>query len=384
MRVAIVHYWLVGMRGGERVLEGLCEMFPDADIYTHAYEPSNISKTIARHRVVTTFVDRLPNARNWYKAYLPFMPLALEQLDLTGYDLVISCESGPSKGVVTRADALHICYCHTPMRYLWDQYHLYRRSRGFFSRLVIPWIAHRLRVWDVTSAARVDVFVANSSAVARRIEKFYRREALVVHPPCDVEAFEARPGPGDFYLWVGQLVTYKRPDILIEAFNTIDRPLVVIGEGEERGRLERRAGANITFMGRAPFEVLKEHYSRCRALVFPGEEDFGIVPVEAMASGRPVIAYRRGGVMDTVVDGVTGVLFEEPTAAGLCAAIRRFEATWERYDANEIARHAQAFNREQFKQKIESVIRSSLPRARRSYNEKNEAVATKDQGPEGG
>ena len=319
-RVALVHYWLVGMRGGEKVLEALCRMFPDADIFTHVYDPNAMSATINAHRVIETAVGRLPMAKRLYQSYLPFMPRALEQLDLTGYDLVISSEAGPAKGVIVSPDAYHLCYCHSPMRYLWDQYHIYRENAGLLSRTMMPLLSHNLRMWDVTSAARVDAFAANSHHVANRIRKYWRRESEVVHPPVDVDAFAPAPEAeiGDYYLWAGELAPYKRPDLAVEAFRKLGLPLLVIGGSEkQRARLAKTAPDNVTFMGKVPFDTLKHHLARCKALVFPGEEDFGIVPVEAMASGRPVIAYGRGGALDTVVDGRTGMLFKDQSVDGL-------------------------------------------------------------------
>ena len=356
LKVAIVHYWLLNMRGGEKVLEALCEMFPGAQIFTHVYDPRAISGSIAEHQVRTTFIQKLPLACKLYKKYLPLMPLALEQLDLTGYDLVISCESGPAKGVITHPAALHVCYCHTPMRYLWDQYHFYRANAGWITRWLMPVLLHRLRIWDVTSAARVDHFVANSTAVVSRVRKFYRREAVCIHPPCDVESFAPSSDRGDFYLYVGQLVAYKRVDLAIEAFNALGKPLVIIGDGEELGRLKKMAGPSISFLGRASFESLKLHYARCRALVFPGEEDFGIVPVEAMASGRPVIAFGKGGALDTVIDGQTGILFEAPTAQALIQAIARFEANESLFNPQALVDHARKFSKEVFMQRLSGQI----------------------------
>lgn len=329
MKVAIVHYWLVGMRGGERVLESLCRMFPEADIYTHVVDRGAISKVIARHAIKTTFISKLPWPRRMYQKYLPLMPLALESLDMSKYDLIISNEAGPAKGIIPGPDCVHICYCCSPMRYIWDQYHVYRHNAGMFTRFVMPPLAHYLRMWDVSSSARVDKFLADSNHVANRINKFYRRPADVLYPPVAIDAFKpaAKNELGDYYLWAGQLVRYKRPDIAIEAFRRTGKKLVVIGEGEERKRLEKGAGDNITFLGATPFSELKKHFARCKALVFPGEEDFGIVPVEVQAAGRPVIAYGKGGALDTVIDGKTGILFPESSVDGLISAIERFEAS---------------------------------------------------------
>jgi len=351
-RVAIIHYWLVGMRGGEKVLESLCRMFPQADIFTHVYQPGNISKVINKHRVFTTSVSRLPFAPKLYQKYLPFMPRALEELDLSGYDLVISSEAGPAKGVIAPPDAPHLCYCHSPMRYLWDQYHTYRNSAGFLTRHLMPHIAHGLRSWDVTSAARVDGFVANSHHVAGRIRKYWRRDSDVVHPPVAVADFAplTTSEPGDFYLWAGELAPYKRPDLAIEALRRLNKPLVVIGGPDKTIRaLKSRASANTTFLGQVPFSVLKDHMARCKALIFPGEEDFGMVPVEVMASGRPVIAFGRGGALDTVSDGKTGLLFRDQSVDGLIAAIEQFEAQGlDRLDPNGLIRHASQFDEPAF------------------------------------
>ncbi|MEL6416747.1 MAG: glycosyltransferase, partial [Pseudomonadota bacterium] len=328
MRVALVHYWLTNMRGGERVLETFCEMFPQADIYTHVVDRSKLSDTLNRHEIKTTFVSNLPFAKSQYQKYLPFMPRALEELDLTGYDLVISSESGPAKGVITSPDAFHLCYCHSPMRYIWDLYPHYLGTAGLLARQVFPGIAHRLRKWDVTSAARVDQFIANSNFVARRIRKFYRRDSEVVFPPVAVSEFaQARQaGPGEYYLAAGEMVGYKRFDLVVDAFTKLGAPLVVVGEGEQMKALQQRAGQNVKFVGRVKFSELKQRFGECKALVFPGEEDFGMIPVEVMAAGRPVIAYGKGGALDTVVDGKTGILFGEQTVDSLIDAVSRFEA----------------------------------------------------------
>lgn len=329
MRVAIVHYWLVGMRGGERVLESLLRMFPDADLYTHVLDREAMSETILRHRITTTFIQRLPFGRRWYQKYLPLMPLALEALDLTDYDLIISNEAGPAKGIIPAPEAFHLCYVNSPMRYVWDKYYVYNRMAGWLTRRIMLPLASYLRTWDATSAMRVDAFVANSSYVAQRVQKYYRRESTVVAPPVAATDF-APVSPDevdDYYLWAGELASYKRPDLAVEAFRQSGRTLVVIGDGSERKRLERLAGSNIRFLGKVPFETLRHHMARCRALVFPGDEDFGIIPLEVQASGRPVIAYGRGGVLDTVVDGETGILYTQNSAEGLLAALARFEAS---------------------------------------------------------
>ncbi len=356
VRVALVHYWLVGMRGGEKVLEALGELYPDADIYTHAYAPDKISESLRRHTIRTTFVGRLPRATRAYQSYLPLMPLALEQLDLRAYDLVISSESGPAKGVLTSPEALHVCYCHSPMRYAWDLYHDYAREAGPLKRLVMPALMHYLRLWDHAGAARVDHFVANSHHVARRIRRHYGRDAQVVYPPVDTAAFPVGHARQDYYLFVGQLVPYKRADLAIEALGSLGRRLVVIGAGEQAAALRRAAGPHVELLGWQPASVLAEHYARCKALVFPGHEDFGMVPVEAMAAGAPVIAYGRGGALETVVDDETGILFHEQSAASLRDAVLRFEARPGGFSPEVMARHAARFGRERFSTEMRQLV----------------------------
>ena len=360
MRVAIIHYWLVGMRGGEKVVEELCKLYPQADIFTHAYNPAAVSPLIRSRNVVGSFVSRLPFARSLYKSYLPLMPIALEQLDLRGYDLIISSESGPSKGVVPPAGALHICYCHSPMRYIWNMYHDYRERTGLLQRVLMPAITHYLRIWDALTATRVHHFLANSHCVAERLQTYYGRRSVVIHPPVDVDAFEvvAQEERGDYYLMVGELVKYKRADLAVEAFNRTGRKLVVIGGGDMLSRLRDLAGPSVTILGPQPFAALRWHYARCLGLVFPGEEDFGIVPVEAMASGRPVVAFDRGGVRESVIEGVTGTFFKEQTVEAIIAAVERCDATC--YDPQAIVRRARDFAADRFRAEVSSFVEECL------------------------
>ena len=361
MRVAIVHYWLVNMRGGERVVEALCELYPEADIFTHVYAPERMSETIRRHRVQTTLIGKLPWARRLYQSYLPLMPFALEQLDLRAYDLVISSESGPAKGVLTRPDALHLCYCHTPMRYVWNMYQEYRQGLSGAKRWLMAALLHPLRQWDVTSAARVDHFVANSHNVARRIRKYYRRDAMVIPPPVDLERFgaAATTTPAeDFYLCIGQLIPYKQVGLAVRAFNALGKRLVVIGEGKQRDELGRLAGPGITFLDRVDDATLRSYYARCRALIFTADEDFGIVPLEAMAAGKPVIAFGKGGALETVVPGRTGLLFPEQTPESLAEAVLRFEQVEHRFDPADIAAHAATFSKAHFKRSFLQFVAS--------------------------
>ena len=347
-RVAIVHYWLVTMRGGERVLERMLRLFPQADVFTHVYDPAAMSDTIRAHKVTTSFIQRLPGSRRHYHSYLPLMPMALEQLDLRGYDLVISSESGPAKGVIAAPDALHLSYVHSPMRYLWDHYHDYRAAAGLVSRTVMPLLCHRLRAWDVGSAARVDRILANSHFIQRRIAKAWRREASVVHPPVDVDLFSQAEAVGPAYLWVGQMVPYKRPDLAIDAFNALGLPLVMIGDGPMAAAMRQRAGPTITILPRLDFHALRRAYAQCRALVFPAEEDFGIVPVEVIASGRPVLAYAGGGALDSVTQDVSGQFFASQSVDSLIAGIEAMEAWLPHFDPAAAMADARRFAPEHF------------------------------------
>lgn len=362
MRVAIVHYWLVSMRGGEKVVEALCDMYPQADIFTLVYDEQQISEKIRAHRIIPSFLQKIPGAVSRYQSLLPLMPFALESLDLSGYDLIISSESGPAKGIIPPPHAVHICYCHSPMRYLWDHYHAYRSSAGLATRMMMPILAPLLRSWDVSSSLRVDHFVANSHHVAARISKYYRRSAAVVPPPVAVDDFMPTTEVGDFYLCAGQIVPYKRIDLAVRAFTAMGRNLVIIGDGA-RGDVEalkRLAGPTVQFLGRAPFPVLKEHLARCRALIFPGEEDFGIVPVEAMASGRPVIAFGSGGALETVVPGHTGLLFNEQSVGSLVEAVRTFEESERLFQPESICAHAAQFSSHSFHASMRKIIADEL------------------------
>lgn len=349
MKVALVHYWLVNMRGGERVLEALCRLYPQADIYTHVVDRTKLSPIIAQHAIFTTFIQKLPGSKKHYSKYLPLMPLALEQLDLSQYDLVISSESGPAKGVLTRADTVHVCYCHTPMRYLWDFYQDYLAAASPVVRFFMRCICPALRMWDVVSSNRVDYFIANSHTVARRIKKHWRRSAEVIYPPVALESFPLSNTPREsFYMCLGQMVSYKRIDLAVQACTRLSLPLIIAGEGECLEALQKLAGPTVRFIGRPDAQEMYNLFSRCRALIFPGEEDFGIVPVEAMSTGAPVIAYNRGGATETVINGTTGVLFAEQNVDCLCQCLQSFEQHHADFDPATISQHASRFSIEQF------------------------------------
>jgi glycosyltransferase involved in cell wall biosynthesis len=382
LRVAIIHYWFVKFRGGERVVEALADLFPQADLFTLALDPDALPPSLRSRNFTTSFLQNVPGIKRHYKKLLPLFPLALEQFNLDDYDLVISSESGAAKGVLTRPHTCHICYCHTPMRYIWDMYHQYRAKPGMgaVARFVFSLSAHYMRLWDYAAAARVDYFVANSRNVAGRIGKHYRREATVINPPVAVCAGYISPVVDDYYLVVGQLVDYKRIDLAIEACNRLGRPLRIIGEGEEYERLRSLAGPNVKFLGHLPDQELREHYARCRALLFPGEEDFGIVPVEAQSFGRPVIAFGRGGALETVGGGFTtdpcapesstGVFFAEQSAACLADAIGFFETNENRFSPAFIRRQVERFSESRFKNEMATFISHKLLELRKKQIER--------------
>jgi glycosyltransferase involved in cell wall biosynthesis len=357
VRIAIVHYWFVNRRGGERVVETMAKMFPQADLFSLVVDPDKLHPTLRERSIKTSILQKVPGGRRWHRHLLPVYPLALEQFDLSDYDLVLSSESGPAKGVLTNSRTCHVCYCHSPMRYLWDFYHTYKNGRtlGAFSRPIFLWVSHYLRMWDAISAQRVDHFVANSRTVAARIRKHYRRDATVIHPPVNVSAGYLTGRIEDYYLFVGQLVDYKRADIAIDACNRLGRPLHIVGEGEQYRTLRRLAGPTITFCGPLSDKDLHEEYAHCRA--FPGEEDFGIVPVEAMSFGRPVIAYGRGGATETVsgflpvqssAASSSGLFFHEQTPESLIASMLTFEKIQSQFSPFWIRQSVERFDESHF------------------------------------
>ena len=354
MRVAIVHYWLLNRRGGEKVVDALCRLFPDADIFTLFCDPETLSPELRRHKIVTSFLNPL---RRVYRSLLPLMPMALESFDLRGYDLVISSESGPAKGVILSSSTRHICYCHTPMRYLWDLYPAYRNewTRSKWKRAAMTPIANYLRLWDFASAARVDDFIANSQNVRTRIWKTYRREAGVIYPPVDVESFHWEPSE-DYFLTVSELVPYKRLDYLVRLFSRTGCRLRIAGAGPEYRKLRGLAAANVEFLGRVSDAELRTLYARCRAFILPGEEDFGITPVEALASGKPVIALGRGGALETVPE-FGGIFYDEPSEESLAAAIERFEVLEPGVRATELQSHAGRFSEGEFMRAMKEIVR---------------------------
>lgn len=352
MRCAIVHYWLMKMRGGEKVLEALCRLLPDADIFTLFYDPESVSPLIRSRNVTASFLNPL---RRGYRSLLPLMPLALEHLDLRGYDVVISSESGPAKGVITSSATKHICYCHSPMRYLWDLYpdYLHEWTRSPLKRAVMAPLANYLRIWDYSTAARVDEFVANSRNVQQRIWKTYRRESEVIYPPVAVETFYHAPAH-DYYLTVSELVAYKRVEDAVRCCSRTGRKLKIVGEGPEYRRLRKIAAPHIEFCGNVSAEELRDLYAHCRAFLMPGEEDFGITAAEATACGKAVVALGRGGVTES--SPLSEFFYQQPGDLPLEAALDAFEKAEDSVDSEFLRRHAARFSERRFARQIHTVI----------------------------
>ncbi|OGL21363.1 MAG: hypothetical protein A3G44_19665 [Candidatus Rokubacteria bacterium RIFCSPLOWO2_12_FULL_73_47] len=369
-RVALVHDWLTGMRGGERCLEVACELFPEAPLYTLLWVPGSVSPLIERRRIVTSFVGRLPRAATRYRAYLPLFPAAIRRFDLGGHDLILSLSHCVAKGVRTPPGALHLCYCFTPMRYVWDLYDDYFGARaGLATRLLMPPVAAALRRWDRRTAG-VHRFAAISQHIAERIRRVYGRAADVLHPPVDVQRFRLAEAPGDFYLVVSALAPYKRVDLAVGAANRLGRRLLVVGTGPEERRLRRLAGPTVELLGWRPDPEVAELYARCRAVLFPSHEDYGIVPLEAAAAGRPTIALARGGALETMVgldagdEPPTAVFFAEQTVEALAGAILRFEAAEGRFEPKALRARAERFDRPAFKARLEAWIARAVAQGR--------------------
>jgi glycosyltransferase involved in cell wall biosynthesis len=369
LRVAIVHYWFVGRAGGERVVESLAEVFPQADLFSLVVDRSALAPILQSRKLQTSFLQHIPGAKKFHRHFLFLQPLALEQFDLSDYDLVISSESGPAKGIITSSKTCHICYCHSPMRYIWELYPQYRRSMGFLVGSIFSLTAHYMRLWDQASASRVDYFVANSRFIASRILKYYGRESTVVHPPVEVSAGKITRQRGGYYIAIGRLVDYKRFDLAIAACTKLGRPLKIIGAGPHERALRRMAGPTVEFLGQVSDAELRENLAGCRALLFPGEEDFGIVPVEAQSFGKPVIAYASGGVLETVrgtfpngpqLENPTGVFFKEQSLSDLTAALLEFESMEPGFRPETIREHSLQFDSAIFKRRISEFIASAL------------------------
>lgn len=364
-KVAVVHEWLVDHSGSEKVLEQILQVFPDADLFSVVeFLPKELEYFIQHKKVTTTFVQRLPFARKYYRNYLPLMPLAIEQLDVSAYDIVISNSHAVAKGVITSSDQLHICYCHSPIRYAWDLYHQYLREAGLTrgaKGLLAKIFLHYLRQWDLSTVNRIDYFIANSRYIARRIEKVYRRTAEVIHPPIDVEGFTLSPQKEEFFLTASRFVPYKRIDLIVRAFAAMpDKRLIVIGDGPDYDKVAAEASDNVQLLGFQSFEVLKDHMQRAIAFVFAADEDFGMIPLEAQACGTPVIAYRKGGALETVVDGQTGLFFSEQSVEAIVEVVRSFSNTDRLASPEAIRAHAEAFSIDKFKARFKSFVENKV------------------------
>ena len=353
------------MRGGEKVLEQIARLFPAAPIYTLIANRARLSPELRGHPIYQSPLRFLPGAARHYKKMLPLFPAAFRGLRVAGSpELLITSDASVAKGLSYGRDVPHFCYCHSPPRYLWAMQETYLRHTaglGAAQRAIFKSVAPYLRRFDFEAAQRVTCFIANSQFVRERIRDCYRRDAAVIHPPVEIDAFESGGTPGDFHLIVSELTPYKRVDIAVDAFNRIGRKLVVIGAGSELAGLRARAKSNITFLGRQPFPVLKQHYETCRAFIFPGIEDFGITPLEAQAAGRPVIAYREGGVLETVIDGRTGIFFERQTPESLAEAVIRFEKDPGQFSAKTCRENAERFAPENFRAQLKRLLEEKLP-----------------------
>ena len=361
MSVALVHDYLNQYGGAERVLEAFHEIYPSAPIYSSMYAQKKMPKHYRDWKIHTSFMQKLPGVTKQHQWYLPLYPMAFESFDLSKYKVVLSSSSAFAKGVITEATTLHVCYCHSPMRFAWN-YHDYVEGEQWagYARLVLPLVMTYVRLWDEVSSRRVDAFLANSRVVARRIRKRYGRQATIINPPVNTKLYKphADGRHGDYFLVVSRMIPYKRLDIVIDAFTRLKLPLKVVGTGRQEAELKAGAGSNIEFVGSVPDTRLKELYADCRAFIFPGEEDFGITALEAQASGRPVIAYGAGGALETVVQGVTGEFFCAQTAESLAGIVSKFDER--KYDPQTIRRHAEGFDTEVFKNKVSAFINSCL------------------------
>ncbi|MFA6512463.1 MAG: glycosyltransferase [Patescibacteria group bacterium] len=356
MKVALVHEHLAQDGGAERVVQVLQEIFPEAPLYTLVYDKNDANPAFRGKDIRTSFLQKMPFAVRHYQWYLTMMPTAVESYELEKYDVVISSSSAFAKGIITRPETLHICYLHSPTRYLWSDTHRYVQELSYNAAIkkVLPHILNHIRIWDRVAADRVDVFIANSKMVQRRIEKYYRRTSDVIYPPVDTSRFSLADSVGNYYLTGGRLVAYKRFDIAVQAFNKLGIPLKIFGTGPELRRLRAMAKKNIEFVGRVSDEDLPKLYQKAIAFLNPQEEDFGITVIEAMAAGRPIIAYNAGGAMETVIPNVSGVFFEDQMWESLADAVIRFKP--EEYDPQQIQRHAQTFSTETFKKNILEYI----------------------------
>lgn len=360
LKVAIVHEWFSGEGGSEKVVKALHEIFPEAPVYVLVYDKNSMPKEYNDMDVRTSWLQKIPFSKKKYQNLLPLMPNAVEQYDLSEFDLVLSSSTCCAKGVLTKANTIHICYCHTPMRYAWDLYHDYKKSKNKIMQLIIAWQMKGIRQWDRLSADRVDFFIANSSYVGKRIFKTYRRDSEVIFPPVNTTFYTPGDEQGDYYYIVSRLVSYKRIDIAVQAFNDLGLPLIITGGGPELAKYKKMAKSNIIFTGKVTDDEVRDYYRGCKAFIFPGEEDFGITPVEAQACGKPVLAFGKGGALETVIEGKTGMFFYQQNKEELKDVILQFEEKKISFDKEFIRKHAETFSNEVFKMKINKFISSKV------------------------
>jgi glycosyltransferase involved in cell wall biosynthesis len=362
MKIALVHDYLVQYGGAERVLECFTDLYPHATIYTLVYHKELMHGVFADKNIKTSFIQKLPFAKNRHRIFPPLMPMAIEQFDFSKYDIVLSDSSSYAKGIITGPETLHICYMHTPMRYAWDDCQKYTSDFNFpnFIKRIVPFFMNYIRVWDRVSVERVDRIIANSNFVARRIKKYYKKDSIVIHPPVSVDNFSISEKVDDYFLIVGRMLAYKRIDIAIKAFNQMGLKLKIIGRGPELRRLKKLAGPTIEFLGRVPDEYITQYYSKCQAFIFPQEEDFGIVAIEAMASGRPIIAFRAGDIVENMEENQVGIFFDKQTPEDIIQAVEKFKV--KTYDPFYIREQAKKFDKSIFKAKIREYIDAEYAR----------------------
>jgi glycosyltransferase involved in cell wall biosynthesis len=363
-KIAIVHEWFVNYMGSEKCIESFVKLYPEADIFALVDYLDKKKREIILNgkQVNTSFIQKLPFSQKKYRSYLPFFPLAIEQLDISDYDIILSSSHAVAKGVLTNANQMHVCYCHTPIRYAWDLYFQYLKDANLTSGVkswIAKYILHKIRIWDFTTANRVDHFIANSKYIAKRIKKIYNREAEVIYPPVDINKFSSIEKKDDFYLTVARFVPYKKIDLVVSAFSKMpDKKLIVIGDGPDTEKIKSIAGSNIDLIGYQETEILKDYMQRAKAFVFAAEEDFGITTVEAQASGTPVIGFNRGGTSEIVIDGRTGILFDQQSVDSIVDAVNLFERKEDQFDTSIIRNNAEKFSRIRFEKEINNFVNS--------------------------
>ena len=377
-KIALIHEWLVDYSGSERVVEQMLNVYPESDIFALVeFLPEDLRWFIKNKEVNTSFIQSLPFSRKKYRNYLPFMPLAAEQLNVSSYDLILSSNHAVSKGIITNSSQLHICYCHSPIRYAWDLYFQYLQEaklekglKAFLAKLIL----HYIRMWDFGAAKRVDYFIANSQYIAQRIKKVYRRESTVIYPPVDIDNFSFESSKEDYYLTASRMVPYKKIDLIVRAFSKMpDKKLIVIGDGPDFKKLKQVAGKNIELLGFQPFEDLKKYMEKTKAFVFAADEDFGIVPVEAQACGTPVIAFGKGGVLETVIENETGIFFKEQNEQSLMQAVNSFEKYIDHFDAALIRKNAERFSQARFRKEYIEFVNNKYEEFKNTTQHPNKA-----------